>query len=250
MNDCGEEKRIRLVLLHDHRLFRASLGRLLASEPGFEVVGECGSSPEALEILSACQADVLLFDFDFGADCASAFLSAARAAGYQGHFLMIAGRAVAESVALALKLGASGIFAKSEAPDRLVEAIRLVAAGSVWVDPAMIQLLADQCVNQPARPADQKSGDFLEERQHKVLVGILGGLTNKQIGADMGLSEGIVKNVLQGLFFKSGVRTRSQLVRLALEGSLGDFSQVVKRSTKTIPTGRSGQVGGDVGYSY
>lgn len=242
MNNREDDNRIRLVLLHDHGLFRTSLARLLASEPDLEIVGECGSSSEVLEILNSRQADVIIFDFEFGPESATAFVSEARAAGYQGRFLMIAGRADAEKAAVALKLGASGIVLKSEALARFVQAIRFVANGGVWVDPAIIQLLADQCVNPPARPADHKPGELLQERQEKVLAGILSGLTNKTIGDGMGLSEGTVKNILQGLFFKTGVRTRSQLVRLALEGSLGNFSQIVKRGAD-MGAGDSGTYG-------
>lgn len=212
---------IRLVLLDGHGLFRTSLARLLASEDGFEVVGECGTPAEALEILNGSPVDVVLLDFDLGANHANDFISAAREAGCNGRFLIVAGTADAESLATALKLGASGIFLKSEAPDRLVQAIRLVAAGGVWVDQKIIQLLADQCVNQLPRLVDQRSGNLLlEDRQQKVLTGILGGLTNKRIADGMGLTESSVKNILQGLFAKAGVRTRSQLVRLALEGSI------------------------------
>jgi DNA-binding NarL/FixJ family response regulator len=121
-----------------------------------------------------------------------------------------------------LKIGASGVFLKSEAPERLVQAIRLVASGSVWVDQTIIQLLADQCLNQ-LRHVDQKSGSLLEDREERTLQGILGGLTNRGIAEDMGISESAVKNILQSLFTRTGVRKRSQLVRLALEGSLGNL---------------------------
>jgi hypothetical protein len=67
-----------------------------------------------------------------------------------------------------------------------------------------------------------------------VLLGILGGLTNRKIADGMGLSESSVKNILQGLFHKTGVRTRSQLVRLVLEGSLGNMRQLVKRQTPPV----------------
>jgi two-component system, NarL family, nitrate/nitrite response regulator NarL len=126
MNDQTPESRIRLILLDEHGLFRASLGRLLASEPDLEVAGECGTSAEALEAIRGSTVDVVLLDFDVGAEHGNDFISAARQAGYQGRFLIVAGSADVRNSAIALKLGASGIFLKSEAPDRLVQAIRLV----------------------------------------------------------------------------------------------------------------------------
>ncbi len=221
MTDQAGGDRIRIVLLDDHRLFRTSLARLLATESDLDVVGECGAADEALEILKRCPVDVVLFDNDLGAEAATTFISAARAGGYRGRFLTLAGRTDAEAAAAALELGASGIFLKCETPDRLVQAIRFLASGGMWVDPAILQVLAHRCVNQAARLADHASADGTEAREQKVLAGILDGLTNKKIGDSMGLSEGTVKNILQGLFSKTGVRKRSQLVRLALEGALG-----------------------------
>jgi DNA-binding NarL/FixJ family response regulator len=68
----------------------------------------------------------------------------------------------------------------------------------------------------------RSSADALTEREHKVLLGVLGGFTNRKIGDQIGVSEGSVKASLQQLFSRTGVRTRSQLVRMALEGSLGN----------------------------
>jgi DNA-binding NarL/FixJ family response regulator len=231
VHDQTDEKRIRLVVLDDHGLFRASLAKLLASESGFEVVGECGTSAEALEMLNGSPVDVVLLDFDLGAEHSNDLISAARKAGYQGRFLIVAGTADADRSAKALKFGASGIFLKSEAPERLIQAIRHIASGAVWVDQRIIQLLADQCLSQPRR-ADQESGGALEEREQKVLLGILGGLTNRDISEGMGISESSVKNILQVLFTRTGVRKRSQLVRLALEGSLGNVRQLVQPQGK------------------
>jgi DNA-binding NarL/FixJ family response regulator len=72
----------------------------------------------------------------------------------------------------------------------------------------------------------------LESREKEVILGILGGLTNKSIGAQMGISESSVKNIVRRVFDKTGVRTRSQIVRLALEGSLPDVGPVGKRPHK------------------
>lgn len=227
----SDENRIRLVLLDDHVLFRASLARLLASEAGFEVAGECGSTPEALEAVHASQVDVVLLDFNVGLDHANDFISAARKAGYQGRFLIVAGSVEAERSAMALKLGVSGIFLKSEAPERLIQAIRVIASGAVWVDQKIIQALANQCLSQPRR-GDQKSVGVLDDREQRVLLGILGGLKNRKIAEGMGISESAVKNILQALFSRTGVRTRSQLVRLALEGSLGNVHHLVQREGK------------------
>jgi DNA-binding NarL/FixJ family response regulator len=223
VNEQVTGNRIRLVLLDDQALFRTSLGRLLASQPGLEVAGECANSAEAIEILSASNVNIVLLGFDHATKIGNGFISAARRKGYQGRFLIIAGTADPRSTALAIKLGASGIFLKSEPPDRLLQAITLVANGAVWLDQTIIRLLAEQSADRVSRlpfPDDRGSTHRLTEREQGVLHGILGGLTNKKIGHKLGISEGCVKASVQQLFGKAGVRTRSRLVREALEGSL------------------------------
>src|SRR5579872_923988 len=225
-----EEHRIQLVLLDDHVLFRASLARFLASEPGFEIAGECGTFAEALEVLGTSTVDIVLLDFELGAERASEFISAARQAGYAGHFLLVAGTTNARSAAIALTHGASGIFLKSEAPERLLKALKLVAAGEVWVDPRVTQMLAEHLIDHYPLD-DQPPAGALQERERNVLLGILAGLTNKKIGANMGLSESSVKNIVQRLFGRAGVKTRSQLVRVALEGALGPAGPLLSRQS-------------------
>jgi two-component system, NarL family, nitrate/nitrite response regulator NarL len=234
MHEPAHQSRIRLVLLDDHVLFRASLGHLLASEPDFEVAGECGSSAEALEALRSSTVDVVLLDFDVGTEHGSDFIGAARQAGYRGRFLIVAGSTDVRNAAIALKLGVSGIFLKSEAPDRLVQAIRLVGNGGIWVDQRIIQLLAEQSISRYPRYEDQKFSGPLEDRERNVLLGILEGLTNRKIGDNLGLSESSVKNIVQRLFGKAGVKTRSGLVREALEGSLRSAQEFIKQPNEML----------------
>jgi DNA-binding NarL/FixJ family response regulator len=230
MNDQAEEHPIRLVLLDDHGLFRASLSRFLASEPGLEIAGECGTSAEAMEVINGSTVDMVLLDFDLGSERGNEFILTARQAGYRGQFLLIVSAADARSAAIALRLGASGIFLKCEAPERLVHAIRLVAEGELWVDAKVIKMLADQLID-----GGQGSTDVQEGRERDVLLGVLGGLTNKKIGANMGLSESSVKNIVQRLFGKAGVKTRSQLVRVAIEGSWGTAPHSIGSPLKQTP---------------
>ena len=213
------------------------MARLLASEPGLEIAGECGSAAEALEVLGASPVNVVLLDFDHATDGADGFMSAARRKGFQGRFLVLAGTLDARASAVAIKLGVSGVFLKSETPDRLVHAITLVANGAVWLDQRIIRLLADQSVDRFPQPAEQGSPNLLTERERKVLLGILGGLSNKNIADKLGVSEGAVKTSVQQLFHKAGVRSRSRLVRAALEGSLVTAAESVRRAQNAAAAG-------------
>jgi len=234
MNDQTQDSRIRFVLVDDQVLFRASLGRLLATQPDLELAGECGTAAEAVEIVKGTSVDIILSDLDLGTERAGDLISAARRAGYKGRFLIVAETADPKELSAVIRLGASGVFLKSEAPDRLVQAIRLVASGAAWVDQKVIQLLADRLVD-PPKPGYRRSRNLLTDREERVLLGILGGLTNRKIGENMGFSEGTVKGVVQQLFLKARVRRRSQLVRVALEGALCDARKLAERAPNALP---------------
>jgi DNA-binding NarL/FixJ family response regulator len=207
-------KRIRLLLLDDHVLFREGLRRLLVSEPDFETVAECGTPREALEALARSPVDVVLLDFDLEDDTGTRFIASAIAAGYKGKILMVTAGMSPVDVAVARKLGISGIFLKHNPPRLLLEAIRAVAEGGVWMDPKMTP---------PGTVGDSvKSGapDHLTPREQKVLRCVFEGLSNKEMAYHLGVSQSSVKATLQHLFDKMGVRTRGQLVRIAIERSL------------------------------
>jgi DNA-binding NarL/FixJ family response regulator len=210
-------ERARLLLVDDHLLFRDGLSRLLAAEPDLEIAGACATSAEALEILSRSPVDVVLLDFDLGEDHGTQFITAARERGYKGKVLMVTAGMSARESSVALHIGASGIFLKHNSPMALAKAIRMVAAGEMWVDQKVIQAMADRVDQQPEDPGRAP----LTERERKVLRGIFEGLSNKEIAAQLAVTDGAVKATLQQLFRKTRVRTRSQLVRIALEGSLG-----------------------------
>ncbi len=217
-NEPSDGNPVRVLLVDNFALFRASLGRYLASEPGLQVVGECGTRDEALAALSNTTIDVILFDLDADVKCGDDFIPAARQAGFEGRFLILAGSLDVRRLALALKLGATGVFLKSEALERLVPAIQLVAKGEVWIDQKIIRSMAEQLFS-PRSRTDGKESSALGARERNVLEGIIQGLSNRKIGDSMGLSESSVKNIVQRLFGIAGVKTRSQLVRLAMEGS-------------------------------
>jgi DNA-binding NarL/FixJ family response regulator len=155
-------------------------------------------------------------DYDLGEDRGSQFISAARRAGYTGKVLMVTAGMTAQESSTALHLGASGIFLKHNSPGTLAKAVRLIMGGEIWVDQKVIQLMADRVDQREAESVNT----LLTEREQRVLRGIFEGLTNKEIATQLDVTEGAVKATLQQLFQKTGVRTRSRLVRIAIEGSL------------------------------
>jgi DNA-binding NarL/FixJ family response regulator len=118
----------------------------------------------------------------------------------------------------ALKDFNAGIFLKTEPIAELMLAIRRTAKGERWVSSGAAMALVE---NQQSRPERQmQRSDHLTDRENSVLRGVLEGLSNKEIGARLNITESLVKSVLQKLFEKVGVRSRSQLVRYAIEAQI------------------------------
>ncbi|MGA3210025.1 MAG: response regulator transcription factor [Terriglobales bacterium] len=207
------EKTIRILLLDDHALFRESVCRLLAAEPGFEVAAHCGMIPEALQILRQKAIDVVLLDFDLGERDGREFLRLAKAQGFNGRVLVVTAGLAEGAAAELIRSGISGIFPKHESAALLARGIRDVVAGKVWLDQDQLQIALKAEAATP--PGDRSKAFTARERQ--VLSCVFDGLANKEIADRIGVSESSVKATLQQLFSKTGVRTRSQLVRIVLE---------------------------------
>ncbi len=208
-----EEQTVRILLLDDHALFRESVSRLLGAEPGFEVIAHCGTIVEALQILRHKSVDLVLLDFDLGEHDGREFLQLAREQGFTGKILIVTAGIDSGAVSELIRAGVSGVFHKHDSAALLAQGIRDVMAGKIWLDQEQLQtvLTPEIARSKPAEPRQ------LTDRERRVLSFVLDGLANKEIAAQIGVSEGSVKSTLQQLFSKTGVRTRSQLVRILLE---------------------------------
>jgi DNA-binding NarL/FixJ family response regulator len=207
------ETTIRILLLDDHALFRESVGRLLAAEPGFEVAAPCGTIEEALKVLRQKPIDVVLLDFDLGERDGLEFLRSAKAQGFEGRVLVVTAGVKVGAVTELIRSGISGVFLKRDSAALLSQGIRDVMAGKVWLDQEQVQTALR---SEAGSPQDNQRRPFTE-REQQVLSSVFEGLANKEIAARIAVSESSVKATLQQLFSKTGVRTRSQLVRIVLE---------------------------------
>jgi two-component system, NarL family, nitrate/nitrite response regulator NarL len=213
-------REIRILMVDDHGLFRESLSRLLETTSQFRVAGQCASIAEALDAISKTEIDMVLLDYDLGEESGFKLLTELRHRNSEVKVLMVTAGLSDQMTLQVMEAGASGVFLKRSSPEQLVAAIQQVADGELWMDSAAIQgLLAGK----------NTRTDFLERtqpltaRQSKVLRGILDGLANKEIAWKLQTSESSVKAVIQELFHKAGVRTRSQLVRIAIERHSADW---------------------------
>jgi DNA-binding NarL/FixJ family response regulator len=213
---------IRILMIDDHTLFRESLVRLLEREPEFHVVARCATVDEGTAALAATPVDIVLLDYDLGDEVGTDLLP--KLDGHSGRpkvVLVTAGMRASAALG-AVNAGVSGIVLKHSDPRHLVEAIRRVAAGETWWDPGIQHRVNAGTDSPPAATASVRS---LTDRQRLVLRSILDGLTNKEIAARLQASETSIKATIQELFTKAGVRTRSQLVRVAIERYSAEWLQ-------------------------
>ena len=204
------EPRTRILLVDDHALFRAGAARLLDAEPGFEIAGCCGSIEEALTLLRSTPVDLVLLDVDLGKERGFQFFQPARAGGFTGKILIVAGVVGPFEARRLMQNDVAGIFLKQNPPGLLLEAIQAIMSGEPFIDPVL-----RESMNEIPRAGTAR--EELTARDLAVWAGVVEGLSNKEIASRVHISEALVKVTLQQLFDKYGVRSRSQLVRIALE---------------------------------
>jgi len=210
--DALESQPIRLLVVDDHALFREGIAALLGREPDFEVVGKCASAKDALRFLDGEKPNVILLDFDLGQEPAVEFAREAKDRGFTGPILVVTAGVSEQEVFKLVQVGVVGIFHKHNPPEVLCTTIRQVAAGEVCIEKDYLKPLF-RTISQGASPVEPK----LSDRDKVILRYVFQGLSNKEIGAQLDLSEGAVKACMRHLFEKLGVRTRAQLVKVALE---------------------------------
>ncbi len=200
--------------MDDHSLFRESLSRLLQAEPDLRIVASCSTATEALAVIERAPVDLVLLDYDLGEQEGSLFLEGIKAKSFAGRILMVTAGMSDTGTLRAMEAGAAGIFLKHSPPAQLIEAIYKVMRGEMFLDSRAVRSLV---AGASGKSEEQRTSQPFTQRERAVLKGVFEGFTNKEIAGQLEISEGSVKAVLQQLFDKTGVRTRSQLVRIALE---------------------------------
>jgi two-component system, NarL family, nitrate/nitrite response regulator NarL len=217
MNDS-----VRLLLIDDHTIFRESLLRLLSTETGLQVVGHCSTISEARKILSETLVNVVLLDYDLGEEAGTSLLRYLSDTSSSARALMLTAGMMASATLDALNAGAAGMVLKHSGTHHLLEAIDRVSKGGAWWDTGILRFALSRAREDGDH--EVKARD-VTERQRRVLRCILDGLTNKEIAVHLDSSETAIKASIQELFNKAGVRTRSQLVRVAIERFSSDWLQ-------------------------
>ena len=209
---------IRVVLVDDHAIVRTGLKAVLGAASEIDVVGEAAGGNEAVRLLARIPADVVVMDISMAdGDGIAATRAVTAAGGDAPRVLVLTMHAEEAYLEAVLEAGASGYLVKSAADRELVDAVRAVARGEVWVQPAAASVLAQGARRREAQASDRARYERLTERERAVMRLIAEGYTAPEIGEQLAISPKTVDTYKQRINDKLGLTNRAEYVKLALK---------------------------------
>jgi len=209
---------IRVVLVDDHTIVRTGLKAVLADDAEIEVVGEAAGGHEALALLERVPADVVVMDLSMSdGDGMMATRAITRGKGPSPRVLVLTMHAEEAYLEAVLEAGASGYLVKSTADRELVEAIRAVANGEIFVQPTAARVLAQGARRREEHASDRARYERLTDREREVMRLIAEGYTAPEIGEQLAISPKTVDTYKQRVNDKLGLTHRADYVKLALK---------------------------------
>ena len=211
-------KPISVLLVDDHAMFRAGIRALLEAEGHVEVVGEGASGDEAVDLVRELKPDVVVMDLSMPGSNGLEATRRIAALELDTHVLVLTVHAEEEYLVPVVEAGASGYLTKTSADTDLLEAIRIVARGQVYLPPKATTLLLKQY---KASEADEGVGlKDLSTREQEVLALTAEGFSSREIGKKLFISPKTVDTYRSRIMDKLGLNHRSELVRFALKVGL------------------------------
>jgi DNA-binding NarL/FixJ family response regulator len=209
---------IRVALVDDQAMIRSGLARILSPVDGFEVVAECADGLQAVQELPAVRPDVVLMDIRMPALDGIAATGQLRRAPDPPVVLVLTTFGEDEMLWGAIEAGAAGFVLKDSSAEDLIAAVRAVAGGGAWFDPAVAPRVLDRyrrLVAPAAREAVRL--ESLTDREHDVLRLMARGATNSEIAATLYVAEATVKSHVGSIFAKLDVRDRPAAIVFAYD---------------------------------
>lgn len=213
----------RIVIVDDHALFRDGLATILGAEADLEVVGQGSNADEAIQLTKDLTPDVILIDLDMP----GGGLNAARVISNEipeTKIVVLTASEEDNNLLSALKIGAQAYILKGVAARELIRILRMVIEGENYVPPALAASMLLEMNMSKTHPKKEVENpiDSLTGREKEILEGIAGGLSNKEIGLKLFLSEKTIKHYITIILQKLQVRNRVEAALLAQKRDLDD----------------------------
>ena len=216
------EDQIRVLVVDDHAVVREGIRGVLASTPGFVVVGEAGDGAEALELAEEHRPDVVVLDLTMPGMSGLEATAALRRQSSTVRVLILSMHDHPEYVLQAVRAGAHGYVLKDATPDELRTAVKAVYGGSDYFAAAAAQQLGAAIRGEVEGEKRRLLAERLTPRERSVLVRVAKGLTNKEIASQLGISPRTVETHRDSIARKLKMRSVAELTRFVMETELGD----------------------------
>jgi DNA-binding NarL/FixJ family response regulator len=205
----AKKERIRILVADDHSVVREGLVSLIKRKSDMVVVGEASNGREAVDLWKEHRPDVTVLDLRMPELDGVGAIKEIRELDENAHIVVLTTYDGDEDIYRAIKAGAKAYLLKDTARDALVETVRRVHAGETYLPPTLA-----------AKLAERVSGEALSPREMEVLQRLAAGKSNKEIGAELFISEGTVKTHIKSIFTKLDVVTRTEAVATATRRGL------------------------------
>ncbi|MGH3359733.1 MAG: response regulator [Nocardioidaceae bacterium] len=207
---------VRVVLVDDQDLVRSGLRRILRRRDGFEIVAECSDGDEVPSLLTGRPVDVVVMDLRMKRVDGIEATRRLRSCDDAPAVLALTTFDDDEMLSGALRAGAAGFVLKDSSAEDLIRAVRTVAAGDSWLDPAVTARVLRSYRRSPAATASEQVAE-LTAREQEVLHAIGRGLSNGEIAHSLHISELTVKSHIGRIFTKLGLRDRAAAIVYAFD---------------------------------
>lgn len=211
---------IRLLLVDDQDIVRAGLRSLLEGYPEIEVVGEAGGGSEAITLATQLWPDVVLMDLTMPDMSGAEATRRIKETAPQVHVLALTIHEDEAYFFEMLNAGASGYVPKRASPDDLLSAIRVAAAGDVFLHPLVAGALVQDYLRRVQSGVEHESYDGLTRRQREVLTLIAEGISNQDIATKLKISVRTVERHRENIMGRLNLHSRTDLVKYALRKGL------------------------------
>jgi two-component system, NarL family, response regulator DevR len=201
---------IKVLLVDDHSVVRHALATLLATDAELEVVGQAGSVAEALAEARRTHPDVVVMDMRLPDRSGAEGCREIRSTVPEARVVILTSYSDEEALTSAAVAGASGYLLKSAEPDQLFQAVRTVAAGGSLLGSEATTIMLDRLRRLAAGGPSDDPLSILTDQEKRVLRRIAEGLTNREIGETLHLSENTVKGYVSNILAKLGLVRRSE----------------------------------------
>lgn len=219
----GYRRKIRVMIVDDHTLFREGLRQLLAAEPDIEVIAEAGNGKEALDKALALEPDVLLLDLQMPVLDGIAALREINQRCPRARTIVLTMYREDRLVFQAIRSGAYGYLLKDSDSAEVIKAIRAVSRGEALIDPAV----AARVLEEFRSPSDSATGnDVLTAKETELLQLVTKGLSNLEIAKSLSLSEKTVRNKLSIIFQKLHISNRTEAALYAVKAGIAPLANL------------------------